>query len=69
MSKKLSDTSWVNEPGTTLRLRHKKGRVYLDVLIDDEKQWAEGTVRLSGKDIKGFIAIFEEAKAYRKAKK
>ena len=67
--KKLSD-SHLDELGTTVRLRAtKKGRAYLQVLITDEKQFEEGVVKLSAKEIDDFIAILLTAKARRFLKK
>ena len=68
MSKKLSKI-YADEVGTTVRLRRRKGRVYVDVLIADEKQMAEGFVWYSRQEITGCIAICKAALAYRKAKK
>ena len=67
--KKLSDT-YADELGTTVRLHYtKKGRVYLQALVVDEKQFAEGHVKLSRQEVDDFIAILTEAKKLRAAKK
>lgn len=67
--KKLSD-SHLDELGTTVRLHHtKKGRVYIQALITDEKQFAEGYVKLSRQEVDDFIAILTEAKELRAKKK
>lgn len=68
MAKKLSKI-YADEVGTTVRLRRRKGRVYVDVLIADEKQMAEGFVWYSKQEIMNCIAICKAALAYRKAKK
>ena len=64
MSKKYLSKEGFTGKGTDLRMRHNRGKVYLDIRISNGEEEAEASLKLNREDQRCFAWLLRDAYDY-----